>query len=193
MLERLTSVRGLLLAVIGASLIWWAFEPAKKIRLSKTEETRKETDPDFYMTDVDSIQYNLNGDPEYQLSSNEISHYPHNDITDITLPHIIMYQEDGSPWRLSALRGRILPGGDVVELWDEVQVKYEPLDDSPAQLTTESLRIFPDKEYAESDQAVMIETQQGTTTAIGLQADLKTNRMKLLKKVRGKYEPKISR
>lgn len=190
-MQRIGLFRGILLGVIAFALVWWTWDaPIKR----GAEEARPESlDPDFYMTDVDSLQYSESGEPRYQMTASQMSHYPHNDITEITVPHMIVYQEDGSPWRLSSLYGQILPGGDIVELWDEVEVRYEPVGQNPTQMTTESLRIFPKREYAETYQAVTIESPQGTTTARGMQADLKTNRLKLLAKVNGEYESRKRR
>lgn len=188
-MERISPTAGIIFAIIAFLTMWLVLGSGEK--LVPQVPTESSLDPDFYMSGVDSIQYDEAGKPRYQLFANQMSHFPHNDITEITLPHIIIYRENGSPWRLSSLYGQILPAGEAVELWEEVEVNYEPPDDKFLKLATDSLRIFPRKEYAETYQAVMIESPRGTTSARGLQADLQTNRLRLLAKVRGKYEGKL--
>lgn len=185
-MEKISPTVGIVFAVVAFIVLWLVLGRGEQLVPTTPPETS--LDPDFYMSGVDSIQYDETGQPRYQLFANQMSHFPHNDITEITLPHIIIYNKNGSPWRLSSLYGQILPAGDSVELWEEVEVNYEPPDDNYLKLSTDSLRIFPRKEYAETYQAVMIESPRGTTSARGLQADLQTNRLRLLAKVRGQYE-----
>ena len=55
------------------------------------------------------------------------------------------------------------------------------------EIDTASLRVVPAKEYAETDQPVVIVTDFGVTRAIGMQADLKQQQLQLLAQVRGEY------
>jgi lipopolysaccharide export system protein LptC len=55
-------------------------------------------------------------------------------------------------------------------------------------LTTSRMTVFPDKEYAETSQAVKIEGDGGVTTANGMKAYLNEGRMLLLSNVRGQHE-----
>ena len=55
-------------------------------------------------------------------------------------------------------------------------------------LTTSRLSVFPEREYAETEQAVRIETVNGVTTANGMQAFLNDGRLLLLSNVRGQHE-----
>ena len=50
------------------------------------------------------------------------------------------------------------------------------------------MTVFPQKQYAQTEQAVRIDGAGGTTTGKGMKAYLKDGRMDLLSNVRGQYE-----
>ncbi len=58
----------------------------------------------------------------------------------------------------------------------------------PVVLTTTRMTVFPDKQYAQTEQAVRIEAANGVTTANGMKAYLEDGRMLLLSNVRGQHE-----
>ena len=47
------------------------------------------------------------------------------------------------------------------------------------ELRTPSITLYPDREYAETDQDVMITTHAGRTTAVGLQGNLNQGLLQL--------------
>ena len=50
------------------------------------------------------------------------------------------------------------------------------------------MTVFPDKEYAQTQQAVRIEAANGVTTAQGMKAYMNDGRINLLSNVRGQHE-----
>jgi lipopolysaccharide export system protein LptC len=54
-------------------------------------------------------------------------------------------------------------------------------------LTTSRLTVFPQKEYAQTQQSVKIEAANGVTTAQGMKAYLSDGKMLLLSNVRGQH------
>ena len=58
----------------------------------------------------------------------------------------------------------------------------------PTILTTSRLTVFPQKEYAQTQQAVRIDAANGVTTAQGMKAYLNDGRMILQSNVRGQHE-----
>ena len=64
-------------------------------------------------------------------------------------------------------------------LVDDVKLERRSSEDDFIEVTTSALTLYPDRKYAETDQAVMIETHTGRTTAHGLRADLQTGQLTL--------------
>ena len=58
----------------------------------------------------------------------------------------------------------------------------------PTVITTSRATVFPDKEYAQTQQAVRIEAANGVTTAQGMKAYMNDGKIDLLSNVRGQHE-----
>jgi lipopolysaccharide export system protein LptC len=96
-----------------------------------------------------------------------------------------LYAEGEAPWQGEAafgyLRRAATGTGDeeLVFLRQDVRLEQHRADGSHLRLTAPSLYLYPDRQYAETEQDVMIETRVGTTRAEGMQADLKSGHLRL--------------
>ena len=63
---------------------------------------------------------------------------------------------------------------DVVYLNDDVHMVQSHPENGLVIMRTEAISIYPDRQYAETDQNVMIDTDVGRTQAAGMSADLET-------------------
>jgi LPS export ABC transporter protein LptC len=70
-------------------------------------------------------------------------------------------------------------GEEAVALEGEVVLEQTRADGEQVRLTTESLRLYPQRQYAQTDQDVMIESLFGRTMATGLEGDLQLGMLKL--------------
>ena len=93
-----------------------------------------------------------------------------------------------SPWHVQSERGEVNPDGTEVELIDSVRVSRTDEHNRNLLITTTRMTVFPQKQYAQTEQAVRIDGAGGVTTAKGMKAYLKDGRMNLLSNVRGQYE-----
>jgi len=55
--------------------------------------------------------------------------------------------------------------------------------------TTDYLHVIPDRDWAETDQPVMMTNQYNVIRAVGMELDNKTRSAKLLSRVRATHEP----
>jgi lipopolysaccharide export system protein LptC len=69
-----------------------------------------------------------------------------------------------------------------------VRVERTDAKGHPTVLTTSRLTVFPQQQYAQTEQAVRIDAANGVTTANGMKAYLNDSRMTLKSNVRGQYE-----
>ncbi|KPX03559.1 Uncharacterized protein ALO75_03635 [Pseudomonas syringae pv. coryli] len=110
------------------------------------------------------------------------------DVSLLTTPNLNMYRGGAFPWHVQSKRGEVSSGGDQVELMDSVRVERTDEKQRTTIITSSRMTVFPQKEYAETDQDVRIDGAGGVTTAKGMKAYLKDSRMDLLSNVRGQYE-----
>lgn len=148
-----------------------------------------QNEPDVYMEDSVITQFDENGNIRYRLASAEITHFEINNVTDLEEPVLDLHQPlPNPPWNATALHGSItqhLNDANVLEeqlfLHENVVLKrgFDIEDKRHITMETSALFIYPERQFAETDQAVMIETASALTKAVGFQGDLERGWMKL--------------
>lgn len=142
-------------------------------------------EPDFFMEGARISQFGPAGSLQYRLAAREIRHFEAEGVTHMLEPQLTLHHEDDPPWLVSARLGTILRAeiGDTaeqIELRDDVVLEHTLRDGERVSLTTRTLRLYPDRQYAETDQDVTIATQVGRTTATGLKGDFRLGTIILL-------------
>jgi lipopolysaccharide export system protein LptC len=117
-----------------------------------------------------------------------MEHIKASDVSLLTRPDLLAYRGTELPWHVRSERGEVSPGGEQVELIDDVVVERTDAKGRPTVVTTSRMTVWPEKDYAETRQAVRIDAANGVTTANGMKAYLDDGRMLLLSNVRGQHE-----
>ena len=136
-------------------------------------------EPDVYLRDATITEFATTGSRKYRLHASRMDRFDRDNLTRLTDPVLNMSNVDAPPWDVLAQRGVITRNDkgteDVVQLNDDVVLKQ--LDDAgtATELTIRSsaLTVHPHRQYAETDQDVMIDSEVGRTLASGMQGDLK--------------------
>jgi lipopolysaccharide export system protein LptC len=180
--------------VVGLSTLalalgtWW-------LRQGTVEDRRGRTPlpphtPDYWVEQLDTWETDPAGHPRRRLIAERLEHFPDDQSTLLDRPQLLLLEPGRPPWRLRAERGWVSPDGDLVLLQGEVHIDREAADDTlPIHLVTRDLRVQPEDEYAETEQAVRATSGPHRLDSTGLQAWLRPPvRIKLLANVRGHYE-----
>ena len=145
-----------------------------------------ELEPDFYMEGADISQFNELGQLRYRMRAERVAHYPARNITELDAPHLTLFEQQATPWEVSSKEGTIHHetgpengSHEVVELNHDVKLQRHSGAGEFMEVTTSMLTLYPDRKYAETDEAVMIESHTGRTTAHGLSADLEAGLLTL--------------
>ncbi len=170
--SRFLIIVGALLLLAGA--INFLLEESVKEVIEEPQVNRN--DPDLYMRNATITQFTKTGMRQHKISANLFTHFPLTDITTLRAPDMTLFpSEKGAlPWDIVARHGRLLPNvgfrDEIVELWDEVLAIQSDLEGNFINIRTDSLTVHPDKDYAETDQKVIIDDNSGRTTAAGMKA-----------------------
>lgn len=144
---------------------------------------------DFYAANAHSTQYRIDGTLAYEMTAVRLEHMKATDVTNVTTPDLLFFREgQPQPWHVQSVRAEVGPQGKQVELIDDVRVQRTDAASRTLLLTTTRMTVFPDQNYAQTEQPVKITEPNGVTTAIGMKAYLKDSRMLLLSNVRGQHE-----
>jgi lipopolysaccharide export system protein LptC len=178
----LFAIAAALLAAIG----YWNINPDSFSE--RPSKPGSENAIDFYVINAKTVQYQVDGKLHYEMTTDRLKHVKATDITLLTTPNLDLYRGSDLPWHVRSERGEVAPQGQEVELIDKVRVERTDAKGRPTILTTSRLTVFPEKEYAQTQQAVRIDAANGVTTAQGMKAYLNDGRMLLLSNVRGQHE-----
>jgi lipopolysaccharide export system protein LptC len=101
------------------------------------------------------------------------------DVTYLRRPDLTLFDPPDPPWRITAQRGTIHNANQTdrtaeeqVVLQEDVEMEQRYDDGRHYVLVTPSITIYPERQYAETTQDVMITTHAGRTKAVGLKGDL---------------------
>ena len=185
------SLRGLRpLLVIGllALLSAWLYQQAQQQRTPADGSQRH--DPDAFADDFDLSTFDAEGRLAHRLRAKRMEHYPDDDSTALTEPYLELYRPAAEPWQARALEGWVSTGGTEVLLEEQVQIHRPASNEQPAaDLHTRKLRLFPDRDFAETDAAISYRSAGLKVEAIGMRAYLEQGRVELLGRVRAVQQP----
>lgn len=182
-MNRRTVIAITAIAAVAAASSWLS----KKSREPGAPTAEIPAAPDYFTRDFVAITTGPDGTPQRELKADRMVHLPESDVLELTSPRLTLYEEGSSRWELSARQGQVEEGGDRVRLQGEVRLQqHHP---RPMELATDSLQIYPAREYAETAAPVVVTAPEGRIDAVGMQANMASRRIILLSKAKGIYEP----
>ena len=152
--------------------------------VSTLPATLLEGEPDIYMEAAVVSQYRADGSLEYRLEAQRASHFQGEATTRLTQPRLTLLHHEHPPWIVTSNEGVLQrppadPEAEAVTLEGDVALEQTRPDGDRVRLVTETLHLYPRRQYAETDQDVMIESLFGRTMAAGLQGDLRLGVLEL--------------
>lgn len=172
-------------ALIGA-LGYWNVRPETFMERQANDEAGNTID--FFVVDARAHQFQEDGKLQYEMTAEKLEHLKDSDITLLDKPDLQLYRGTQHPWHVRSDKGEVAPEGKQVELIDNVRIARTDAKNRPTVITSSRVTVFPDREYAQTQQAVRIEAANGVTTAQGMKAYMNDGRINLLSNVRGQHE-----
>lgn len=159
-LDRLYPV--IALATLAGATLWLE-------RVTEVEDVRPAAqtriDPDFIGERIHLVSYDDTGARHYELTAARITHYPRDDINTLVQPRIHYNDPDGKgTLHVSAANGESAKAASEVYLSGDVEVVRAGVKgEQDMTLTSDTLRLWPDEQRAETSDPVAL--KQGNTTA----------------------------
>ena len=174
------------IAAMFAAVGYWNISPERF--LDKPPVSAAENPIDWYATNTHTLQYLPDGKLQYEMTSDKVEHLKATEVTLLTNPDLNLYRGTEFPWHVTSKRGEVNPDGTEVELIDSVRVARTDAKNRDTVITSSRMTVFPQKQYAQTEQDVRIDGAGGVSTGKGMKAYLKESRIHLLSNVRGQYE-----
>jgi LPS export ABC transporter protein LptC len=176
------------LAVFSIGLLF--FVKSQDPKPQQNTQTKK--NPQEYMTHFFVTVFTTEGLLKNKLSANYWAYQPETEGSTLTTPHLVIYKPDGSLWTINADRGFIKQANigtlDQIDLHDNVVINRPAAGTIvPLTLETKDLYYQPNKEYAETDQFVVMTKPGLKISGIGMRAFLDKGSVELLRDVKTYY------
>lgn len=158
------------------------------IRPSDVSSAMSSAEGAYFMENMISTNFDVNGKQSYVMQSPRVDHFPEESRSEIYKPTITFNRPEGPPWLLSAEKATAQHPSQEMLMVGQVRLhrRAEP-PYAEVEMTTDSLVLNAQTRQAKSDYPVRFNSTQGYVSGVGLRADLATEQLKLLSNVEGEY------
>jgi len=164
-------------------LLFWWWQQAEQ----KTTKSQANWIPDYYLNHATISQYDEQGVLSSNISAKRFTHIQELGTTDMSQPTVKLYLASSTEWFGEADVGLILDSGTQIDLTGNVFVTNGPDIAKPLSLNSQSLRLFPQQNYAESDEQVTLVSKYSHLTGTGMQLTLDNQRLLFLHQVKSTH------
>lgn len=188
MKPRLSLVIPLVLLALLAGLTLWLKQTIQPRAADETGAPR--TSPDYIVEGFTATRLGTDGKPLYTLAAQKMIHFPRDDTTQLIAPAFSQFDAVQPPLRISAQNGFVSRDGEHVYLTRNVVVIREAGPNiEKVTARTESLHLQPERDLAETDMPVSVDSATLKFTANNMRLDNKNRILKLNSRVRATYVP----
>jgi len=170
---------------------WWLTFNLVRSNLDHIAETPNQ--PDIFMTNVTYWKMDpVTGLATHQLTTSKITHHPLDDEYDLTAPEATILSSEKQLWKIQANYGKSKQNQIIIDLSGNVNIQQfsDLIAKNPSlSIATEALTFYPEKQYAETKQPLLITQPNSAVKAVGGNMDFKENILQLSSMVEGQYTP----
>ena len=148
-------------------------------------EDDSETWTKSYLTNAQRWSYDDSGKRNHFLTIGSGKTYDGDPATYLEDLRFVGPDNSGRRWEMTATAGKLRPHAKELTLMKGVKIRDSS---SEATLLTPRLRLILDEERAVNETRVKLMTTTSTTTAIGIEIDLKSGQARLLSDVETRYD-----
>lgn len=153
----------------------------------------KRHEPDGVMEVFTAVTLSEQGVPSSVMRGKKLVHYPDDDSSTVDAPDITSMSteqpaSEHPPVHTTARYATIASKGDEVLLEHDVKVVREASGKrGELVVSTELLKVFPNKELIQTDRAVTLVSDRDTVHAVGMEMDTRAHTVKLLSQVKAQH------
>ena len=193
--ERWTAWSPVLLLAALAALTFWLDAQVRAPEGPRNPDLRH--DPDTFITNFRALSFDPAGRVKQSLTAQRAQHHPDDDSIDFVSPQLILTDPTRPKLTVRSDAGTLSGDRETMIFRGHVHAVREampgapPANDTNGQLTltTDMLRVLPNKGVAETDRPVTIEEARGIIHGVGITLDNQTRTAKVKSGVRGSFQP----
>ena len=159
------------------------------VQKANPPDTVRRHDPDFIVDNFVASQTGTNGLLLHTLRARRMTHFLDDDSSHLEEPRLVHFTPKGLEVTARSDSAQLSSDGATILLTGNVRMTRAPVaNQSELVLLTESLVVTPDKNFARTDQPVVIQNATSRTDAVGLEFDYNTRQLELLRDVRTTWQ-----
>lgn len=195
--DRFRTWLAVILVAVLALASFWILELMRRNDTEGNSRSSARSEPDYYVEKFSFIRLPNNGQVNYHITGDKLSHHPLNDDFEIQQPRINSFDADKVPLNIRADRAVIeqknmqispVRENDQIHLQGNVQAERpETATSKYMQLESEYLLLLPNENKMKTDLAVSLITNSVEIHAVGMMADNASQQIQLLSKVRASF------
>jgi len=167
MKDRAASLFPLAMLVLLAALTFWL----NRVIQGDNPRGPLRHDADYWVERFEVRRFDFDGKLQNTLAADGLVHYPDDDTTVVTTPHLTYHQQ--APSEVFARMAYVGRDGKEIDLVDDVKViRHGATDETrPTVLETKTLKVFPDDEKGHTNDPVVITQGMSVMHGTGLDID----------------------
>jgi lipopolysaccharide export system protein LptC len=141
--------------------------------------------PDYFVERLALLSMNERGEPSFRLEAKQMQHFAPADSTVFQAPVMVSLDPAQPRVTVSAARGRLIEGGDEVQLSGNVLVsRAGSAGTPPLRISTEFAVVLPGDDVIRTDQPVSVAQEGSVLEGIGMELNNRTRQLRVDSKVR---------
>jgi lipopolysaccharide export system protein LptC len=173
------------IAVIGGLAVW-DLRPKPKPAGSSASRS------DYILENFELTSLDQNGKESFSVKAPHLERDPGGKSLTITLPQFSFPDKKQGRWLATSDRAWVAEKGVEVRLINRVEMLGPPTPlGERTRFSTRYLQIFPNKNLAQTGDAVTISRADSILQGTGLRADMQSHHIQLLANVKGRYAPRL--
>ncbi len=178
-------IRWLLLALCAVAVLWLWQQQFKKAMPAQAVES---PGVDYSLSDIRLRQHADDGSARFIIAANSIEHLPVKSVYELNALKLDWLPETSSHWKVDAKSGVMNEARDDLQLQNGIIAIHEA-DNGDVQVNTDSLRVLPNQQQAETESPVTIVFALGEAAADGALIDIERSTVELRRNVKARYYP----
>ncbi|MEH6576368.1 MAG: LPS export ABC transporter periplasmic protein LptC [Amphritea sp.] len=173
--------------ILAPALLYLGLEDASQQPFNARPSDPVLQQSDYYIIKGRISDYASDGSMKQRLNAEQLEHQPQSEQLLAVSPQLRIFSANKAPIDISSLTGVMSDNSNIINLNGQVLIQDTPQQSQSVTVETESLQIFPNKKFAQTDSKVTLSNSTGVTTGIGMKAYFDSRTIELLSQVKGSY------
>lgn len=140
--------------------------------------------PQFFLEQSLTTHYTEQGKIDYQMNSDYLEYFKHNDTANIKQAYFIFYNQNRLPWHSRSDQATLFNKSSDIQLSGNIKI-WQP--DRQIEITTDSLLLSDSRSIAETSDVIYLKSPTGNLKSKGMKADFNAERLQFFSDVSSEY------